>query len=279
MHMQMHRYGVCCALVVAAGSTTALGGFDPWADTVVSYDPGTEDVNTDFIDPDSALGEPSRFTGDNAVFSGFDSAVTPFNGAFNVDQIVTLGGGGSLTLGFDEPVTDDAANPFGIDLLIFGNASILDTDFPNGQAGDPATITSEGGIVELSSDGENWIRATGVTADGPFPTLGYSDLTDPFSPTAGDVETDFTQPVDPDFSLDGQSFAEIVAGYNGAGGGTGIDIAAFGLSEVSFVRITNPLGSGVTPEIDAVVDVAVPTPGATALALTGLAFATRRRRH
>lgn len=277
MHTTMHRGAIACAAALAAGTTTALGGFDPWADTVIAFDQGTENTNANYADPASALGEPSRFTGDNAPFSGFDSAVTPFNGAFNTDQIVTIGGGGSLTLGFDEPVTNDAANPFGIDLLIFGNATITDTDFPNGQAGDPAGITSENAIVEISSDGVNWIEATGIIPDGSFPTLGYADLTDPFSPTPGDVETDFTRPVDPDFSLDGLSFSEIVTGYNGSGGGVGVDIGAYGLSEISFIRFSNPLGSGMAPEIDAVVDVAIPAPGATALALAGLAIASRRR--
>jgi len=189
-----------CAIVVCAGTGSSLAGLaNPWADTVVSYDPGTEGVNTNYTDPNSALGEPSRFTGDNAPFSGFDSAVSPFNGAFNVDQIVTIGGGGMLVLGFDEPVTNDAANPFGIDLLIFGNASYLDTDYPNGQLGSPALFTAEGGIVELSANGVDWFIVSGVEADSAFPTLGYSDLLDPFSPVAGSVLTDFTKPVDPSF--------------------------------------------------------------------------------
>ena len=137
MHIHVHRRAVLCAIVPVRGTATALGGFDPWADTVVGFDQGTENTNADYDDPASALGEPSRFTGDNAPFEGFDSAVTPFNGAFNTDQIVTIGGGGSLTLGFDEPVTNDAANPFGIDLLIFGNAAITDTDFPQRAGGRP----------------------------------------------------------------------------------------------------------------------------------------------
>ncbi|MEQ9617472.1 MAG: hypothetical protein RLN60_05495 [Phycisphaerales bacterium] len=271
----MHRCAIAVGVVACAGSA-ASAGMNPWADTVVNYDPGTN-ANSNYLDATAALGEPSRFTGDNAPFAS-PGAVTPFNGAFNIDQVVTLGSGGSITLGFDEPITNDAANPYGIDLLIFGNSSYLDTDFPNGQAGDPAALFGEGGVVELSADGMMWVTATGISADGAFPTLGYTDLLDPFSPTHGAVETDFTRPVDPSFSADGLSFAEIIAGYNGSGGGAGIDIGAYGLSEVRFVRISNPIGSGFSPEIDAVVDVSIPSPGAVSLCLTTTLIGSRRRR-
>ncbi len=273
----MYRNAISVCVVWCAGSIVAAAGANPWADSVVFYDQGAN-ANQSYIDANSALGEPSRFTGDNAPFPGFDGAVTPFNGPFNIDQVVTLGEGGVLVLGFDEPITNDAANPFGIDLLVFGNASYLDDDFPNGQVTNPASLFGEGGMIELSADGVNWTTATGIDADGSFPTLGYSDVTDPFSSAPGVIETDFTRPVDPNFSADGLSFAELIAGYNGSGGGTGIDIGAFGLSEVSFVRITNPVGSGFSPEIDAVVDVAVPSPGSFACVALATAVLVRRRR-
>ena len=273
-----HQCKVRCAVLASASISSLALAQDPWADFVVSFDQGTENTNASYADPLSALGEPSRMTGGNAPFASSPSAVTPFNSPFNVDQVVSIGGGGSLVIGFDEPVTDDAANPYGIDLLIFGNASYLDTDFPNGQAGNPAALFSETGTVEVSADGLNWVEATGVIPDGAFPTLGYTDLSDPFSPTPGDMLSDFTKPVDPSFSADGLSFAQIVAGYNGSGGGAGIDLGALGLSEISFVRISNPLGSGVSPEIDAIVDVSVPAPGGVGLALlSGLALTRRTR--
>ena len=273
----MHRNVMSVCVVWCAGAASAIAGPTPWADTVVFYDQGVG-ASPSYVDPISALGEPSRFTGDNAPFSGFDGAVTPFNGPFNTDQVVTLGEGGVLTLGFNEPVTNDTANPFGIDLLVFGNASYLDNDFPNGQASTPASLFGEGGVIEISADGLAWTVVTGVDADGSFPTLGYEDVTDPFSSGPGVIETDFTRPVDPNFVADGLTLSEIITGYDGSGGGAGIDIGAFGLSEVSFVRITNPIGSGFTPEIDAVVDVSVPAPGGALLLGIGAAACARRRR-
>ncbi len=206
----------------------------------------------------------------------FPGAVTPFNPPFLGSEIVSIGAGGSLTVRFNEPVTHDAANPFGIDLLVFGNAGYADTNFPVGVAG--PLFGAGNGTVEVSADGTHWVTAT-AQADSAFPTLGYSDLTDPYSPTAGAVLSDFTRPVNPAFNPAGLSFSQIVAGYAGSGGGTGIDLGTLGLAEISFVRISNPLGASSTVDIDGFSDVApVPGPGSVvSLAAAGL-FVVRRRR-
>jgi len=39
-----------------------------------------------------------------------------------VPALVSLGQGGHIILGFDEPVTDDPLNPEGFDFIVFGNA-------------------------------------------------------------------------------------------------------------------------------------------------------------
>lgn len=259
-----------CAL--AAGVVASPASADPFASQVVSYTQGTG-AAAGYTNPLTALGSPERYTGEGV----FPSAVTPFNSAFGTDEIVSIGAGGQLTLAFSQPVTNDPNNPFGIDLLIFGNAYFVDQSYPNGVAG---PVTAEGGVVSVSADGTNWFEVTGVQADGAFPTLGYADLTDPYATMPGLVPTDFTRPVDPAFDPSGLSFGQIVAGYSGSGGGAGIDIGALGLSEISFVRIFNPLGSGVTPEIDAIADVsAVPAPSVLLALSCSLVCASRRRRN
>ena len=70
------------------------------------------------------------------------------------------------------------------------------------------------------------------------------------------------------------SFAEIVALYDGSGGGIGIDIAGSGLETASYVRFLN--NSGEAFEIDAVA--IVPAPGALFMLGLGGIFATPRRR-
>ena len=229
---------------------------DPYADLVVSYNSGSN-AASGFLDPLTTLGIPERFTGEGV----FPSAVTVFNSPFGADEIVSIGEGGSLTVQFNTPVTDDPDNLFGIDLLVFGNALFA---FGGSGVGDPAGIFSEPGIIEVSVDGVAWFTVIDALADDLFPTEGYRDLTDPFATTPGSVESNFTQPVDPALNLadfSGLTYAQVLEIYNGSGGGAGVDIGVLGLSEISFVRITNPVGSGVTPEIDGFADVSPRTPG------------------
>ncbi len=262
--------------VVSLASTAMLAGCacagSPWAASWVTYQPGSN-AALNYTDPASALGRPSRFTGDNAEFI-YPAAVTAFNGAYNYDQVLSIGTGGHIVLTFDTPVRNNPNNPFGVDLLIFGNTSFIDADYPSGIV---AGLFSEGGMVELSADGIEWVTATGVAADGSVPTIGYRDLTDPFATTRGSLPTDFRLPVDPSHDFTGMNYGQVLSAYNGSGGGTGVDIGAYGLSVVNFVRISNPTGSSAI-EIDALSRVAaVPAPGAAA-ALTLMGIALRRRR-
>lgn len=235
---------------------------------MVSYSAGTGGA-PGYDNPGVALGEPTRFTG-VGVFPG---AVTPFNSPYLATEIVSIGNGGSLVVSFDEPVTNDASNPFGIDLLIFGNSFFEDTSFPNGVVG---SLFGGPGTLEVSPDGVNWTLVPGTKADGLFPTLGYSDLTDPYSTTPGAVLSDFTKPVDPTLVAAGLDFAQLVAAYNGSGGGAGVDIGALGLSAISFVRVVG--GSGATVEIDGFSDVmAVPAPGSAGLLFIAAGWMVRSR--
>jgi hypothetical protein len=259
-------------LVTTIGWTAAHSGparaADPWADQVISYLPGTA-PEPGFIDASTALGEPTR---NSAAYGGY--VVSPFSGASDATELVSLGAGGELVVKFDEPVVDDPANPFGIDLLIFGN-SFLGLSGGNYDETDLATgaVFSEGGAVSVSADGISYFPIVGLEADGLFPTNGYSDITAPF-PASGSLLADFTRPVDPSFDVTGLNTAAVVAGYNGSGGGAGIDLASVGLAAISYVKITNPLGSGTTPEIDGFADVqAIPEPsGASLIGIAALAF-------
>jgi hypothetical protein len=262
---------VVCVGAACGGLAVRAEASDPWADHVVGYAPGTG-VSPGYDDPSHALGEPARFSPDpNPQWS---SAVTPFSPAWQSQHLVSLGAGGSLTVRFDEPVTNDAQNPYGLDLIVFGNAFFADPTF----GGIAAGLGGAGrGLVEVSADGQAWFAVT-PRADGMFPTLGYLDLTDPYSNVAGAVPSDYTRPVDPAFDPIGLNFAQIVAAYGASGGGTGIDIGAVGLSSVSYLRVTNPAAEFGTVDIDGFSDVsAVPAPGA--LVALGAAMLRRRRAH
>ena len=246
--------------ILAVGAITApllsrplIAGDDPFADQLISYDQGAN-ATPGYTDATTTLGSPERFTGEG-VFPG---VVSVFNPPFGTDEIVSIGAGGHLEVRFDTPVTDDPANPFGIDLLIFGNAGFIDVAYPGGVAG--GLFGDDGGIVEVSADGVTWFEITGVHADGLYPTVGYLDA-GPYDGRPGAVLSDFTRPVDPalvtaDFT--GLDLAEILTVYAGSGGGAGIDLASVGLAEACCVRITNPGAPARTPslEIDAFADVA-----------------------
>ncbi|MBS0196583.1 MAG: hypothetical protein JSR77_07480 [Planctomycetes bacterium] len=254
-------------LVLAASTAVAA---DPYADRVIGYAPGVG-ANPAYQVPEVAIGSPERFTGEGV----FPSVVTPFNPAFGADEIVALGAGGSLTLGFDEPIVDDPSNPFGVDFLVFGNSFLVDGDYPNG-----ITIgvfaAPRDARVEVSADGMVWTPARRVAALGLYPALGYSDVTDPYAISKGAVNSDFTRPVDPAFDPVGKTFDELRAGYAGSGGGMGFDLSGTGLSAVRFVRVINDRGS---ISIDAISDAApVPTPGVPlTLGCAGALLARRRR--
>ncbi len=248
------RLALCVAgaVALALGNSPAQAGDDPFADVVICYDEGSNPA-AGYTDPDTSLGSPERFTGEG-VFPGVVSA---FNPPFLPNEIVSIGAGGHLIVQFNTPVTDDPCNPFGIDLLVFGNTAFSDIAFPNGVVG--GTLGNDGGAVEISSDGMTWFLIEGVKRDGLFPTIGYLDA-GPYDPKPGSVLSDFTRPVDPALTLNdfmGLNNDQVVQLYAGSGGGVGIDIASVGLVAISYVRISNPGDPATTPaiEIDAFSDV------------------------
>lgn len=239
---------LAAASIVSIASTSALGQA-PFAAAVVSYEPG-DGVLAGYDDPAVALGSPARFIEDPL----FPGAVTPFSTPYLPAQICGIGEGGQLVVEFEAPVRDDPANPFGIDLLVFGNSFFIDAAWPSGTVGG---LFSDGGLVEVSADGKTFVLVPAVEADGLFPTMGYRD-TGPYPAEPGLVETDFTRPVDPAMGpmLIGLEYHQLVEAYAGSGGGAGIDLAVTGLAEIRFVRITVPAGSGIVAELDGFADVA-----------------------
>jgi hypothetical protein len=235
----MH-FGLCMAILL-------LPGADPWADSVMDWSPGTGG-SPGFDDPATTLGSPTRTT-----FDGMN--VTPFYPAWGTNEMVSIGAGGSISLRFDEPVRDDQDNPYGIDLLIFGNAGFVDQSFPDGVPG--GLLGADGGELEVSADGETWIRITDCDTDGVWPTLGWRDL-EPYDSGTSMHPSDFTWPLPATLTMDdidGITWDALLTHYEGSGGGVGVDLADAGLESICCVRITNPSGAFFAPELDAVADV------------------------
>lgn len=267
-------------LFVALASASATAGLSPFAVEVMEYNGGAN-AAAGYTDGNTALGSPERFTGEGV----FPSGVTPFNPAFGTDELVSVGAGGHLTLRFERAITNSAANAFGVDFIVFGNAGFVDQSWfdadpsndGTGVLGSAPTLFGGGGTAQVwvSADNISWSLAT-ITSLDLFPTLGYQDygVTAPGAP--GAVETDFTRAMDPSLTLEslaGMDFDDLRALYGSSGGGIGIDISGTGLSSASYVKFVN--AGGAAFEIDAVA--VVPAPGALLTAGLGL-MALRRRR-
>jgi len=243
-----------------------------FASEVVSYTPGTN-ASAGYTDPSKALGSPGRSTGSGP----FDGDITPFNAPYASSDLVSIGAGGSLVVRFDHPVTDDVENPYGVDLLVFGNA-FLGIDFGSGLA--DGNVFAEPGRIAVSQDGVTWFDVAGVFADDLYPTFAYQDATDPFA-AGGTIPTSYTKAVNPaltgaDFA--GKTTAEIAALYGGSGGGAGVDLSAVGLPWIEYVRVFQPAGEAFSTDVDAFAD--VPEPGLLTLlgaAALGLTSSRARR--
>ncbi len=268
------KYSVNCLAAVALAawcSSPVLAG--SYATSVVSYSQGLG-ANAGYLDPNSALSTPARMTGASI---GFPGVVSLFNPPFETDQLVSIGRGGQLTVHFDQPITNDASHLYDADLIVFGNSGFIDSNYPNGQIGNPASLFGANSTsVEVSNDGVTFVPVPTLIGS-LFPTQGYLD-SGPFDTVAGSDETDFFKPVNPALSLssfNGLTFAQAMALYDGSGGGTPIDIASTGLSSVSYVRVNVAANASGSTEIDAFAR--VPEPQSAILILMAAAAIRRQR--
>jgi hypothetical protein len=206
-----------------------------FAAAVVSYDEGTTPA-AGFTTPIVALGSPERVTGTGSS----SSVVSPFSPPFLSSEIVSVGEGGHITVRLSHYAIPQAGGP---EIGVFENLGLIDTSFPNGVAGSPATAFGiDSALVEVSANGATWVSLGNIAFD--VPANGYTDVTNPFSGTAGSSGSDFQQPFLGDlssfsglryFDAGGPDMVELLAG---SGGGTWLDISATGLGQVGFIRFS-----------------------------------------
>jgi hypothetical protein len=247
--------------------------YDPndFATAWVAYEPA--DVIVDWLtglpfnDPNAALGRPTVDTSGDDWFISMDVnvPVVSLYPPLRTHEMVSLGEGGTITLSFNHPVSDDERNPYGIDFIVFGNASQAVGGNQAWTNGDPRSVSvgdsggSEPGIVSVSQDGQTWysftndpnfmsddpgfIKLAGDAEDGPFcdgfaPTLGrvydpcYADA------SVGSWNEWWAEPTTPTLPLNpalsyasfaGMSVARVAETYGDSAGGVGYDLARLDL--------------------------------------------------
>jgi hypothetical protein len=236
-----------------------------FASGVISYNPGSG-FSPNFTNSGAALGAPASGSG-----------ITPFAPPFSTSQIVSIGAGGSLTLQFNTPILNNPANPYGIDMMIFGNSFFVIT------SGSGSSAITSGAIftstistrVEVSADGSTWFTLDPNLAPNVgtlFPTDGTGSPFVPVNPAL--TSADFN----------GLNLSGIRSLYRGSAGGAGFDLSwardgdgnPVDLQSASFLRID--VLSGRT-QIDAVS--VVPEPGSWMMGAIGgilwLKFGCRRK--
>lgn len=230
--------------VAALFTLVALASYGPaqaatsFADGIISYNPGAGAAPR-FTEPAVALGEPSQI-------NPFGEPTDPFNPPYGTNQIVSIGAGGWLVVGFHTPLLNHPHNLYGLDFTIFGNTGFIITNEFDlttfDWVGVPATDGSLFGQgssqtrVAVSRDGVNYFQLDPAQA----PPV------DNFSPTDG--TGDFHIPLDPQLTpaaFAGAGLADIRTLYAGSAGGASFDlewaIDAAGrpvfLPEIRFIRI------------------------------------------
>ncbi|HJN90471.1 MAG TPA: hypothetical protein QGG93_09075 [Verrucomicrobiota bacterium] len=246
---------IIIALGLAALSGVGEARVTQFAAEVVSYKSGVGfatdwSSGAGYTNRDTVLGAPARETPGE-----WGGPITPFSPPYRLDQILSIGEGGEVTLKFARPIRDEPLNPFGLDFIVFGAAgfTITNGDFSGGGITDGLLFGQADGEtrVLVSADGAAWFALAPEQApafDAYHPTDGNGDFGLPTNPALAKGDFDSGGLV---------KFSEL---YAGSGGGTGYDIAwaidadgnPASLGQVQFVRLEVLSGKA---EIDAVSDV------------------------
>lgn len=291
---------VVAMITLLANSPAARAAFvynpDDFAVQVVSSTgfPASPGATQYYSDPNAILGRPALqfkdIYGSNPTAFHRVKLIEPaYATGLNGEKLITtFNAGQSVTVQMGRTVYDNPSNPYGIDLIVYGNSFFVAGggsfvgDNTNLNTTPVGGVFSESVQVSVSPDNIHWYSYpadAAHTGDGYYPTNSY--LWDRNTASWTDDQADPTKPVDPSIgttALAGMTAADVLDLYDGAAGGTGFDLADSGFSYINYVRFDGLAGySG--GEIDAVAAVtAIPEPTTLGLLLNGGSLLLRNRK-
>ncbi len=237
--------------------STVFAGSNDWAVEVVEYVPGNNPV-FGYTNPVVSLGEAARKTiWDQGVE---DTDIKVFLPAYYNTDLVSIGDNGHLILGMGKKIynEEDDVHPYGVDLIVYGNMLFACMNESNVYASPWYSASWEPAEIWVSQDATNWCQATNVFADSFFPTQSIDIDGNP---------SDYLYPVNPallsnDWFGGDWSYTNTVEAYEGAGGGTPVDLSLLedqhgnptNLPWAQFIKFID-IPDGEACEIDAVAGV------------------------
>jgi hypothetical protein len=219
------------------------------------------DANGPYNNPTAVLGRPTL-----QFIDPYDGDVTdrvsiiddPYNVAPNGSDVITeISSGGQITVQLGRKIYDDPNNPYGVDLIVYGNsffsASGTSGTITDGTDLDAVTLIS--GIyghpttVSVSQDGTNWYTYSNTPVLFPDNAYRWDDANASWT----DEQMNPTKPLNPFVytnNFGGQSVASGLDQFIGAAGGTGYDLKASGFPWIQYVRVQP--GAGTYTVVDAI---------------------------
>ncbi len=242
-----------------AGTYTAyVGNPNDFAVQIVS----TNNVYTrsPYDDPTAVLGRPTlKFINAGTNAHRVKIVEAPFNVAPDGSKLITeISSGGQITVNLGRKIYDDPNNPYGIDLIVYGNSFFTASGYSGGAVSDATDLnaavlnSAPGGhptLVSVSQDGTNWFAYNPVAALFPQNAYRWDDANDAWT----DEQMNPTKPLNPFIGTNnfaGQTVASALDQFSGAAGGTGFDLKASGLPWIQYVRVQP--GAGTYTVLDAI---------------------------
>jgi hypothetical protein len=212
----------------------------------------------------------------------------PYNVAPDGSDVLTeITAGGEITVMLGRKVYDEPNNPYGIDLIVYGNSFFWSLSGISGFVSDgtdlnaatfkSSAIAGHSATVSVSQDGVNWYTYTNTPVLFPDEAYRWDDTNDSW--TAEEMNP--TKPINPYLytnNFAGETVAGALDQFVGAAGGTGYSLHASGFPWIQYVRIQPAPGTYTVIDAIAAVNPAVVgdalsiAPDNIAAGITNLAF-------